>query len=118
VTEPTRPAIARARPPVETAPSPAGTLYGLTGTGTVDPAAGGATWILNSTSASEAAGQADRYRSLGFRSTVLTALVDGRRVHRVAVGQFPGVAEARAARSLLPADAPADAWILRLGNAP
>lgn len=109
----------RTTPPVSPAtPSPAGTLYGLTGTGSVDPAAGGVTWILNSTSASEAAGQADRYRSLGFRSAVLTAIVDGRRVYRVAVGQFPGIAEARAARSLLPSDAPADAWILRLGNAP
>jgi hypothetical protein len=84
----------------------------------VEPASGGYTWVLNSTDDAEARAQVDRYRMMGFRASVLTAVVDGRRVHRVAVGQFFDIADARAARHLLPPDAPADTWILRLGRTP
>jgi cell division septation protein DedD len=90
----------------------------LYGSGTVDPASGGFTWVLNSTSNAEARAQVERYRLQGFRASVLTAVVDGRLVHRVAVGQFTDLAYARAARHLLPPDAPADTWILRLDRTP
>lgn len=64
-------------------------------------------------SAAEANRIAARYRQLGFRVAVLPARVDGRTMHRVAVGQFDSLGEARGARALLPDDAPPDAWILR-----
>lgn len=90
--------------------------WGLRDAGAVDPSVGGVTWVLNSADAATAVEQVARYRSMGFRSSVLTATVAGRRVHRVAVGQFPDLAAAHAARHLLPPDAPADTWLLRLAD--
>jgi hypothetical protein len=122
---PTRPVTtpnpATPPPPTRQAPAepaPQGEAWGLRGGGTVDASAGGVTWILNSTTEGEARAQVERYRALGYRAEVLSAVVDGRRVYRVAVGQFANAAEAHAARTLLPDDAPADAWILRLGRTP
>jgi hypothetical protein len=60
--------------------------------------------------------QADRYRAQGLRASALSAVVGGRTVWRVVVGQFGSVEEAERARAHLPADARADAWILRLGR--
>lgn len=121
------PAPARPVPPANTPspqpgapplPTPAASPWGMRGAGGIDLTAGGATWIVASSSAADARMRAERYRALGFRADVITATVNGRRVHRVAVGQFASTADATSARAELPDDAPADAWVLRLGRAP
>jgi septal ring-binding cell division protein DamX len=113
------PAPARPEPPEQAGDEPAAPVAsGLRGSSEVDASAGGATWVVNSTTSAEARMQAERYRGEGFRTGVLRATVGGRRVYRVAVGQFATVAEAEQARGGLPPDTRADAWILRLGRTP
>ncbi len=112
------PAASRPRPVQEPELAAGASAWGMRGSVPVDPTAGGMTWVLASTDAADARERVAIYRSLGFRAAVLPALVDGRQVYRVAVGQFAGSAEAHAARSLLPNDAPTDAWLLRLGRTP
>ena len=114
---PPPPARPEPAPTPERDVAPAG-AWGVRGTAPVDASAGGFTWILASTDAADARERVAIYRSLGFRAAVLTAFVGGQQVHRVAVGQFATASEARAARALLPNDAPADAWLLRLGRTP
>jgi hypothetical protein len=86
----------------------------LRGPGGVDPARGGATWVLGSGSRSGADRDLARYRRLGYRADVLTGRTDDRTVHRVVVGQFRSFEEAVQFRSSLPPGAPAGAWVLRL----
>ncbi|HEX9950505.1 MAG TPA: hypothetical protein VGB53_01955 [Rubricoccaceae bacterium] len=84
--------------------------------GVVEAQQGGFTWVVNSTSGPEAQEQAARYRRLGYRASVLRALVSGRWVFRVALGQFPSVDVAEWARPFLPLDIRRDTWLLRLGR--
>lgn len=84
----------------------------LRGPGEVNPAQGGSTWILASGNRTSAEELAARYRSQGYRSTVLPGEANGIAVYRVAVGQFADAAEARTHRSRLPSDAPASTWVL------
>jgi len=84
--------------------------------GVVEASRGGFTWVVNSTSAPEAQEHTVRYRRLGYRSSVLRAVVRGRRVFRVALGQFPSVGEAERARPFLPLGIRRDTWLLRLGR--
>jgi hypothetical protein len=86
----------------------------LRGPGSVDPARGGATWVLGSGARADAEQDVARYRRQGYRTGVLTGTVNGRTVHRVAVGQFASFQEAQRYRSALPPGAPPDAWVLRL----
>ena len=85
----------------------------LRGPGQVNPAQGGATWILASGNRTSAEELASRYRRQGYRSSVLAGEANGLTVYRVAVGQFAGAEEARGMRSHLPSDAPESTWGLR-----
>lgn len=84
----------------------------LRGSGGMNPARGNATWVLTSIDQEGAERLASRYRQQGYRTDVFGATVNGRTVHRVAVGQFGSFEEAIRYRSALPPDAPSDAWVL------
>lgn len=104
-------------PTAEAPPEPepdAGIPAPLRGPGGVDPARGGATWVLGSGSRAGAARDAERYRQQGYRADVLTGTSGGHTVHRVVVGQFASFEEAQRYRSALPPGAPTGAWVLRL----
>ena len=113
------PAAAPAPPPPAARPEPAQPQTGdqlpqqLRGPGQVNPAQGGATWILASGNRTSAEELAARYRRQGYRSSVLAGEANGLTVYRVAVGQFAGAEEARGMRSHLPTDAPESTWVLR-----
>lgn len=82
----------------------------------IDIARGGYTWIVGSYAASRAAADsvARAYRAEGFQADVLSARVDGRLLHRVAVGQFETRAQALAARETLPPEASRNVWLYRI----
>jgi hypothetical protein len=86
----------------------------LRGPGDVVPAQGGVTWVVASTERATAEQLAAQYRRDGYRASVLTGLVRGQTVHRVAVGQFESIEEARRLHAGLPQYTPQDAWALRL----
>jgi len=94
--------------PVAQAPDP---LRG----GTLDPDRGGYGWVFGSGGRTGAEADAARWRRLGFRAAAVAGTSNGRPVYRVYVGQFATREEARAARTRLPADAPADAWVREIG---
>ena len=74
----------------------------------------GYTWIVASEADSLAAVQvAEAYLARGFDAFIVPREdVSGN--FRVGIGQFPARAEARAARSALPDDAPEDTWLLEI----
>ena len=80
----------------------------------IEPARGGFAWVLGSTSQAQATQRVAAYRQQGFRAGVVPAVVRGRTVHRIALGQFRSAEDAERARAQLLPDAPADAWVLRL----
>ena len=64
---------------------------------------GGFTWIVASHGSPEPARKmVERYRQMGYRSSVLVRQVDGQRRHQVAVGQFRTREAARRVESHLP----------------
>lgn len=102
-----------ASPPISEGPN-ASIPAPLRGPGGVDPARGGATWVLGSGSRAAAERDAARYSRQGYRADALTGTAAGRTVHRVVVGQFATFEDALRFRSSLPPGAPDGAWVLRL----
>ena len=71
------------------------------------------TWVVASEPDSTVATQRTAaYQERGFDARVVADEAEGGVRYRVTIGQFPGEAEALAARSVLPDDAPDDAWVL------
>ncbi len=107
------PAEGQADPPAaEPEAEPETPLRGAAGP---DPARGGYTWVVASEPVrADAERLARRYRAGGLRAGVIAATINGQEYFRVGLGQFATQAEANRYRRDLPADAPAETWLLQL----
>ncbi|MDX1440495.1 MAG: SPOR domain-containing protein, partial [Rubricoccaceae bacterium] len=112
----TEPSERPQQPAQEATPPAAQANNSLRGSAPVNPAQGGFTWVVGSGNEQSAARLVERYRSQGFRASVLQGEANGLTVYRIALGQFTSRTEANRFRSQLPADAPAESWILSLGT--
>ncbi len=100
--------------PARLAGLPAADAQALAGAG-VRPSSGAFTWVVLSTPArAEADALAERYRTAGYRTGVLSASQSGRPVFRVVVGAFDSREQAFRLRDRLPPQAPPDTWPLDL----
>lgn len=79
------------------------------------PGRGGLTWVVAShRGRADAEAERARYAAAGAAVAVLAARAGDTDLFRVAVGQYPTLDAAQAARPSLPRFAPADSWPLRL----
>ena len=100
--------------PVRIAGLPPADAQALAG-GVVRPSSGAFTWVVLSTPArADADALAERYRTAGYRTGVLTASQRGGAVFRVVVGAFDSREQAFRLRDRLPPQAPPDTWPLDL----